>query len=144
MNTVGFCCTITPTTAAVPLGMEVWIDDQKLFDQDHVQESHKFSADLSDNEGEHELRFVLKNKLSEHTQIDADNKIIGDARISVSGIEFDGIALNQLVPALAEYQHNFNGTGELFKDKFYGELGCNGTVSLKFTTPVYLWLLSVM
>ena len=144
MDTVSFCCTITPTTAAVPLGMEIWIDNQKLFDQAHVQESHKFSADILDNDGEHELRLVLKNKLSEHTLVDADNNIVSDARISVSNIEFDGIALNQLVPALAEYQHNFNGTGELTIDKFYGELGCNGTVTLKFTTPIYLWLLEHM
>jgi hypothetical protein len=144
VNTVGFCCTITPTNAAVPLGLEIWIDDQKLFDQDHVQESHRISTDLSDNDGEHELRFVLKNKLPEHTQVDADNTIVSDARISVSNIEFDGIALNQLVPALAEYQHNFNGTGELTIDKFYGELGCNGTVTLKFTTPIYIWMLENM
>ena len=144
MDTINFCCTITPTTAAVPLGMEIWIDNQKLFDQAHVQESRKFSADISDNDGEHELRLVLKNKLSEHTLVDADNNIISDARISVSNIEFDGIALNQLVPALAEYQHNFNGTGELSVHKFYGELGCNGIVTLKFTTPIYLWLLEHM
>jgi hypothetical protein len=124
--------------------MEIWIDNQKLFDQAHVQESHKFSTDLLDDDGEHELRFVLKNKLSEHTQVDADNKIISDARISVSNIEFDGIALNQLVPDLAEYQHNFNGTGELSTHKFYGELGCNGTVTLKFTTPIYIWMLENM
>jgi hypothetical protein len=144
MDTINFCCTIAPTSADVPLGLEIWIDDQKLFDQAHVQESHKFSADISDNDGEHELRLVLKNKLSEHTQVDANNTIVSDARISVSDIEFEGIALNQLVPDLAEYQHNFNGTGELFLDKFYGELGCNGTVSLKFTTPIYLWLLEHM
>ena len=144
MNTVGFCCTITPTNAAVPLGFEIWIDDQKLFDQDHVQESHRITTDLSDDDGEHELRLVLKNKLSEHTQMDVNNTIVSDARISVSDIEFDGIALNQLVPNLAEYQHNFNGTGELSVHKFYGELGCNGTVTLKFTTPIYLWLLEHM
>jgi hypothetical protein len=144
MDTVSFCCTITPTTAAVPLGMEIWIDNQKLFDQAHVQESHRISVDFSDNDGEHELRFVLKNKLSEHTLVDADNNIVSDARISVSNIEFDGIALNQLVPALAEYQHNFNGTGDQIIDEFYGEMGCNGTVTLKFTTPIYLWLLEHM
>ena len=144
MDTIKFCCTIAPTSADVPLGLEIWINDQKLFDQDHVQESHRFSADISDNDGEHELRLVLKNKLSEHTQVDVNNTIVSDARISVSDIEFEGIALNQLVPALAEYQHNFNGTGELSVHKFYGELGCNGTVSLKFTTPIYLWLLEHM
>jgi len=144
VNTINFCCSIAPTAAAVPLGMEIWIDDQKLFDQAHVQESHRISTDLSDSDGEHELRFVLKNKLSEHTQIDADNTIVSDARISVSDIEFDGIALNHLMPDLAEYQHNFNGNEELSVHKFYGELGCNGTVSLKFTTPIYLWLLEHM
>lgn len=143
MNTVSFSCNIDTTNAAVPLGLEIWLDNQKLFDQDHVQETH-ISTDFSDDDGEHELRFVLKNKLSEHTQIDADNTIISDARISISCIEFDGIALNQLVTDLAEYQHNFNGTGDLSTHKFYGELGCNGTVSLKFTTPVYLWLLEHM
>ena len=144
MSTITFCCSIAPTNAAAALGLEIWIDDQKLFDQAHVQKNYQISTDLSDDDGEHELRFVLKNKLSEHTQVDADNTIIGDARISVSDIEFDGIALNQLVPDLAKYQHNFNGTGSLTIDKFYGELGCNGTVTLKFTTPVYLWLLENM
>ncbi len=144
MSTITFCCSITPTNAAAALGMEVWIDNQKLFDQAHVQEHHRISTDLSDDDGEHELRFVLKNKLSEHTQVDADNNIVSDARISVSDIEFDGIALDQLVPVLAKYQHNFNGSGEPIVDEFYGELGCNGTVSLKFTTPIYLWLLENM
>lgn len=144
METINFCCSVAPTNAAVPLGFEIWIDDQKLFDQDHVQEHHTISTDLSDDDGEHELRFVLKNKLSEHTQVDADNNIVSDARISVSGIKFEGTALNQLVTNLAEYQHNFNGTGELSVHKFYGELGCNGCVTLKFNTPIYLWLLEHM
>jgi hypothetical protein len=144
MSTINFGCSIAPTNAAAAIGLEIWIDDQKLFDQAHVQEHHKISTDLSDDDGDHELRFVLKNKLPEHTRVDADNNIVSDARISVSNIEFDGIALNQLVPALAEYQHNFNGTGDQIIDEFYGEMGCNGTVTLKFTTPIYLWLLEHM
>jgi hypothetical protein len=144
MSTITFCCNITPTNAAAALGMEIWIDNQKLFDQAHVQKNYRISTDLSDDDGDHELRFVLKNKLSEHTEVDADNTIVSDARISVSDIEFDGISLTHLVPALAKYQHNFNGTGEPIIDEFYGEMGCNGTVSLKFTTPIYLWLLEDM
>jgi hypothetical protein len=144
VSTINFWCSIAPTNAAAALGMEIWVDNQKLFDQAHVQEHHKISTDLSDDDGEHELRFVLKNKLSKHTQVDANNTIVSDARISVSNIEFDGIALDQLVSELAEYRHNFNGTGEPIIDKFYSELGCNGTVTLKFTTPVYLWLLEHM
>jgi len=144
MTTASFCCSVDTTAPDVPLGLEIWIDNQKLFDQAHVQGSHQVSTDFSDDDGEHELRFVLKNKLSEHTQLDANNTIVSDARITVTGIEFEGIALNQLVPDLAEYQHDFNGSGELSTHKFYGELGCNGTVSLRFTTPIYLWLLEHM
>jgi len=44
----------------------------------------------------------------------------------------------------ATYTHNFNGTQAETTDKFYGEMGCNGTVSLRFTTPIYLWLLETM
>jgi len=144
MTTASFCCSVDTTAPDVPLGLEIWIDNQKLFDQAHVQGSHQVSTDFSDDDGEHELRFVLKNKLSEHTQLDANNTIVSDARITVTGIEFEGIALNQLVSDLAEYQHDFNGSGELSTHKFYGELGCNGTVSLRFTTPIYLWLLEHM
>jgi len=144
MTTASFCCSVDTTAPDVPLGLEIWIDNQKLFDQAHVQGSHQVSTDFSDDDGEHELRFVLKNKLSEHTQLDANNTIVSDARITVTGIEFEGIALNQLVSDLAEYQHDFNGSGELSTHKFYGELGCNGTVILRFTTPIYLWLLEHM
>jgi len=45
---------------------------------------------------------------------------------------------------LATYTHDFNGTKELTQEKFYGVMGCNGTVSLKFATPIYLWLLENM
>jgi hypothetical protein len=61
--------------------------------------------------------------------------------VTVSDIRFDGIDCQYLTTNLAEYQHDFNGTGDPTIDKFYGEMGCNGTVSLKFTTPIYLWLL---
>ena len=45
--------------------MEIWFDDKCVFDQVHVQESHIIRYEFNDNEGDHELKFVLKNKLSE-------------------------------------------------------------------------------
>jgi len=120
--------------------MEIWLDQHKFFDQDHVdravQIEHEIS-EISDDKGDHELRFVLKNKQSDHTQVDADGNIVGDATISVRDIQFDGIDCDYLVTTVAEYQHDFNGTGESTTQKFYGELGCNGTVSLKFSCPFY-------
>ena len=62
----------------------------------------------------------------------------------ISDIQFDEIRLGHLVHELANYTHNFNGTGPYVVEPFSNSMGCNGTVSLKFTTPVYLWLLEHM
>ena len=144
MNTVKFNCVVSGTDFTVPLGLEIWIDDCKLFDQDHVDHVYQVEHEISDDDGDHELRFVLKNKQSDHTQVDAAGTIITDATVTVNGIEFDGIDCDYLTTTLAEYQHDFNGTGDPTTQKFYGELGCNGTVKLKFSTPIYIWLLENM
>jgi hypothetical protein len=49
-----------------------------------------------------------------------------------------------MITQQATYTHNFNGAGAETQEKFYGEIGCNGIVSLKFSTPIYLWLLEHM
>jgi hypothetical protein len=139
-----FSCKIGTSNADVPLGMEVWIDDQKIFDQEHVFADHHIDHEFDDDDGEHELRFVLKNKLSDHTKVDQDNKIISDATLFVSNIRFEDVSCQQIVYESAKYQHDFNGTGAPIIDKFYGAMGCNGTVTVKFTTPIYLWLLENM
>jgi hypothetical protein len=124
------------------LGFEAWIDDRKCLDVDHVKETQKITVDLEDQDNaEHELRLILKNKTAEHTRIDEHGNIVADARLMISDMAFDEIQLGHMISRQTVYTHDFNGTGKETEDKFYGELGCNGTVSLKFTTPVYLWLL---
>jgi hypothetical protein len=140
-NTVKINCNLSTSDSSVPLGMEIWLDDQQIFNQEWVTESVAFCYELPDNEAEHELRFVMKNKAAEHTVIDPDGNIVKDAWLIVSDLTFDEIMLGHTVTKLAVYTHDFNGTGNQIQDKFYETLGCNGTVSLKFTSPVYLWLL---
>ena len=144
METVEFDCVIGSTNQTVPLGLEIWLDQHKLFDQEHIDQIYKIQHKISDNEGDHELRFVLKNKQPDHTTVDLEGNIVSDATVTVSDIRFDGIDCDYLTTTLAKYQHNFNGTGEPTIESFYGELGCNGTVTLKFTTPIYIWLLENM
>ena len=144
MSMVKFNCTIGTNNPAVSLGMEIWFDDQCFFNQDHVQESHVVEYEFEDDDSEHQLRFVLKNKLPEHTSVDELGNIQSDARIYIDNIQFDEIDCDQIVCESAEYSHYFNGTSADTQEKFYGEMGCNGTVSLKFTTPIYLWLLEKM
>jgi hypothetical protein len=142
-NTVKISCNLSTSDSSVPLGMEIWLDDQEIFNQAWITESVSFCYHMpdTDTDTEHELRFVMKNKLSEHTTIDAEGNIVKDAYVTVNDLTFDDVALEQLVAKLAVYTHDFNGTQPIIQDEFFGAMGCNGTVSLKFRTPVYLWLL---
>jgi hypothetical protein len=146
MENSTFSFVLTPTDPAAELGFEAWINDRCVFDSDCVSSSVTVTVNLpSDSvETEHTLKLVLKNKLSEHTQISESGEIVNDACLTVSNLSFDGIELGQMVNDLAMYQHDFNGTQPTIQEQFFGTMGCNGTVKLKFTTPVYLWILENM
>jgi hypothetical protein len=132
------------TDATAKLGFEAWIDDHKFYDNEHVISTQHIAVDISDADAEHDLRWVMKNKTQEHTQIDEAGNIITDARLKIMDLAFDELALGHMVTEQAVYEHDFNGTHALTQHKFYGEMGCNGTVSLKFNSPIYLWLLEHM
>jgi hypothetical protein len=138
---VTISCKVGTTDPKSALGFEAWVDDRKFFDSEHVRDTQEISVEISDNDAEHELKFVLKNKTPEHTTVDKHGVIVSDAKLSITDLAFDEILLAQLVVDNATYTHNFNGSGAETQENFYGEMGCNGTVSLKFATPAYLWFL---
>ena len=142
-NTTKISCTISTNNPAAELGLEVWLDDQQLFDTNHVN-NQQLEWQIVEDEADHELRFIMKNKTIDHTQIDTNGNIIKDATIKINDLSFDEIVLGQIFIDHAKYTHDFNGTHDTITEKFYGEMGCNGTVSLKFTTPIYIWLLENM
>lgn len=143
-DTIAISMNVLPTTPSAKLGFEVWVDDVKHWDSQHVDKDTLIQFDVSDDDGTHCLKLVLKNKLSSHTQINEAGEILLDARLKIQNLQFDGIALGHAFNTLSTYQHNFNGNGVEISDKFFSEMGCNGTVSLEFTTPIYLWLLENM
>jgi hypothetical protein len=144
MTTSKISFVISPSDTACPLGVEVWIDQQQIFNTEHLADTVNVSHDIDEDDAEHELRVVLKNKLPQHTTVDADGNITQDAVITVGSFEFEEIDVNQMVQEQAVYRHNFNGSAAEVQEKFFGSMGCNGTVSLKFTTPIYIWLLENM
>jgi hypothetical protein len=143
-NTFSISCHISTTDASIPLGLEIWLDNQQLFDTDYVQQDLIIKQEFSDSSGAHELRFVLKNKQPEHTKLDATGNIQFDACILIDNIKFDDVELGPIFNQKSVYTHNFNNTGNTIQDEFYGIMGCNGVVSLKFESPVYIWLLENM
>ena len=135
---------ITPSFCGAAIGAEVWVDQHCVINSEHVDSAITFEHTLSDSDDEHELRIVMKHKQAAHTQLDEQGNIIQDAVLTVSDLEFDRLNVMQIVAEQSKYSHNFNGSQPDGIHRFYGDMGCNGTVSLKFTTPVYLWLLENM
>ena len=144
MTTAKISFVISPSDAACTLGVEVWIDQQQIFNTEHLADTVNVSHDIDEDDAEHELRVVLKHKKTEHTTVDADGHITRDAVITVGSFEFEDIDVNQVVQEQAVYYHDFNGSAAETQDKFFSSMGCNGTLSLKFSTPIYIWLLENM
>ena len=128
-----------------PLGFDVLLNNNVVFTTEHVAEPTTVTIDIDDDvDAEHELKFVLKNKTQDHTQVDEQGNILSDAMLSISNIAFDEVKLGHMFIEQTVYYHDMNGSQDPIEDKFYGSMGCNGYVSLKFATPIYLWLLENM
>lgn len=144
MNSINFKCNISTSDAECPLGVEIWLDNERIYHNAWIKETVQFEYAISDDDGDRELRWVLTGKTDAHTKINENNKIVKDALITISDIEIDDIDISTIAQAHAVYSHNFNGHKDAVQDRFYGVMGCNGTVSFKFITPFYLWLLENM
>jgi hypothetical protein len=128
----------------IPLGAEVWIDNTCVVNVEHVDRVICFSHQLPDDDSQHELRIVMKHKTADHTDVNELGEIVRDAVLTIADIKFDDIALGHTFLEKTVYTHNFNGTRDSIDDRFFGDMGCNGTVSLKFSTPAHLWMLDNM
>jgi hypothetical protein len=142
--TVPFKCKIGTTNPSAKLGVEVLLNGNCIFRSDHVTDTIEFEHQITDEVGEQELQFVMTGKTAEDTEIDSDGNITKDAMLTITEFFTNDIDLTYLVWEHAEYTHNFNNTGAETKERFYSHMGCNGTVSFKFSTPIYLWLLENM
>ena len=143
MNTISFSCTIQNNSHFDDLLVELWANNKKFFDS-NITDTVNVDYVLNDDEADHVLQIVLKNKTCKHTNVDINGKILQDALISVHNIKFDDITVDELFFEHSVYTHDYNGTGPEMKDKFFGDIGCNGTVKFKFYTPFYMWLLEHM
>jgi len=139
---ITFC--VAPTNPIAGLGFEAWLDDQIMFDISSVRQSTEISISVPDEDAEHVLKLVLKGKCADHTTVDSDGNILSDSVLTISDMAFDGIPLGQIVYDNTIYTHDFNGSSHSIEDQFFGIMGCNGAVTLKFSTPIYLWLLENM
>jgi hypothetical protein len=135
---------IETSDAECLLGVEIWLDDVVLLSNNHVQDKITFVHDISDDDGEHEFWIVMLGKTPDHTKVDEAGNIVKDATLQISNVVIDDLEVNQLFLDKCVYTHDFNGTRPEIADTFFGVAGCNGTISFRFSTPIYLWLLENM
>lgn len=143
-DTIFIKCDIATTNPAAALGVKVLLNQVVVYENSHVQDTINFSHEIDDADGEHELVFEMFGKLPEHTKIDSDGNIVEDSMLVLSNFVADEIDSTRIVFDHSEYHHDFNGSQPATIAKFYGNLGCNGQVRLKFITPIYIWLLENM
>ena len=135
---------VSSSAPTVPLAIKILLDGVIMYENAHITQPTEFAFDVQDDEGQHELQFVMSGKTQQHTVVDDQGNITQDAMLSISDVCFDGIDITQIITENAVYVHDFNGTQAQTQDRFFGDMGCNGTVSLKFSTPFYLWLIENM
>lgn len=109
--------------------------------QDTVTVDYGFDRDCP---GDHCLEITLSGKLPGHTKIDQQGLILEDRRLIIEDVSLDTVSLGKILHENTVYVHDRNGTTPMTEHRFYGEMGCNGTVKLRFTSPIFLWLLEKM
>jgi hypothetical protein len=144
MSTTSITFDLDSTDYTARLAFEVLLNDTVVFATDHVTQPTAVEINIADDEGEHELKFVLKNKTQDHTVVDENSNIISDSVLSIANVAMDEIKLGHMFFEQTCYHHDTNGSELLAEHKFFGTMGCNGYVSLKVSTPLYLWLLTNM
>ena len=127
------------------IGLQIRLDSQVIFDSKKALENHMIEHEFADSaDVAHVLEIEMMGKLPSDTEIDSTGAILSDRAITIENIAFDEITLGQLVTDLATYTHDFNGSRDTVQDQFYNSMGCNGTVRIEFSSPVYLWMLENM
>jgi hypothetical protein len=109
-------------------------------------EYFEFDCELIED-AEYKLEISLLNKLPIDTIKDADDNITEDMLLSIKSIDIDDINLGPLIWTNSIYYPKYpdcyqnEEQKKISKVKNCVDLGWNGTWTLSFTSPFYVWLL---
>ena len=113
--------------------------DDKEFVHDSVTESQTFTFETELTEEDHVLKINFINKSDDQTiQNDKKTEIVKDMLLNIEKITIDDIEIENL---------KWSGSKFVPEDPHKEtldncvNLGWNGTYEIRFTSPVYLWLL---
>ena len=143
-ETLTFKISLTGTYWSKKPNFSIFLNDELIEQKDIENESvHEivFERGVAEDQ-EHELKIRLNNKQDEDTIIE-NTQIVKDMILNIDGIEIDDVDIGNLRWS-AEYKldqaREYNGKQTDHIDNCVN-LGFNGTYTLKFTSPFYIWLL---
>jgi hypothetical protein len=94
-------------------------------------------------DGESVIEFCLENKPAEYTKISEDGSIESDVMINIINIQYGGVDISQWIYDNATY-HTATNQFTNIPNRFFGSMGCNGSVKFTLTAPALLWSLEHM
>ena len=144
METFDISFDLTSSDYDCGLGFEVFYNNKQILNIDHCRSSTMLAFTLDAEEGDQELKFIMKNKTMDHTTVDENGQIVKDAYLNISNFTINSVELGHTFLEQCKYHHDFNGSQEPVVDKFWEIMGCNGTLIFSFQSPVYLWLVMNM
>jgi hypothetical protein len=121
----------------------IWLDDHQVVNSEITSTAQQnFNFERTIDEGAHTLKIRLENKTTSDTVIEK-GEVIKDMLLNIDDITIDDISLGNLLWS-AEYvldkKQTYKGQ-EIDHLDGCVNLGWNGTYTLKFTSPFYIWLL---
>jgi hypothetical protein len=116
------------------IAVEIWFDEIKIFDQYLIAQERQIKHEYDDTSGKHKLQILLKDKTLtvDHEDVELH------PMVEISNVSLDGVNIDNLMHQLATYTHS---EGSEQTHKFFGRMGCEGTVALKWHSPYYQWIL---
>ena len=119
-----------------PLDLVIKIDDRTLHMDVSGAKSTTINKKISVEPGDHLLTLSVSNKNNRSTVVDEHNNILADSYVKIKKLLIDEIDFGRIM--FSESKHVDNNNNITISP---GGVYTNGTWSLNFTTPVYIWLL---
>jgi len=121
----------------------IWLDEQQLISSELPDTAqHPICFEHTVDTGPHSLKIRLENKTIQDTVLE-NGTVVKDMLLNIDDITIDDISLGNLLWS-AEYRldqpQEYNGKTIDHLDNCVN-LGWNGTYTLKFSSPFYIWLL---
>lgn len=143
MQPIEISFVVEPSVTPCSFHVSFSVDGTVLWQTKHLTAAESVRVTVADSMDlqPRDMMFSMQGKLPEHTELDQQGNIVQDHVISVRDFQIEGVRLQNVLESRAVYDHDFNGSSPAIRDEFFGIMGCNGTVSMPFSTPIFLWLL---